>query len=732
MNLHNKYFTLISVSLLYFIITIFATKTTSANILFDTWNNNNNFPINIASHQGFSDNNYVYVLGGGSFSHTNNVWAGLIGENGYINNWNIISHTPHTLTWHTAVNSKDKLYVIGGASDPPVYSLNSVLVADYKPGNIDNWVVLHDTPLPEALSLGGSIIKDNRIYHFGGAFYNYGHRYYTSNKVYKAELDTKGSIVSWSQINNLPMAVSDFASVLAGNKIIIVGGYSYSGSSNKIIVGTFTSNGNIEWEIHSDFPQPIRRPGIAYIGNKIYVLGGVVLSDVKDTIYYSELDSEGYPGEWVLSENKLPKAICCYPAIYNNSNLYLIGGAYTGSYYNNVYHSNIKTFSVPLLKQNDSRWGDERYDHADVWSPGRDTIAHYGCAMTSSAMLLRYYGHTDVDPSNLNTWLINNNGYLRNGSLIWAGVSSFSAREGTTGSQVEHSRPATHNNNALNSLLDEEVPPIVRLPDPQHFVVVTGIEGENDYTINDPGGEDAETLSEAEELHGDYTRIDVFRETQTDLSYLVFAVDENVNMKVYSPDNTLLEEYVETDEPLTDNDTGLVPPDNESLTLFSYPKPASGSYRVELDPEPNANSYLLDLYFFTKDGNSIKRTYSGEFAEGIKKSFIINFDNLDLQNTYIFQTEDISELTFLVNNYWKKEVIKNRGLYQSLINHLNKAEESYLSENYFLVKLFLELSINRLLIALPTHIETEERQELIDLIKTVIDNMLSDNSIMNI
>ncbi|MFZ3158540.1 MAG: C39 family peptidase [Smithella sp.] len=59
------------------------------------------------------------------------------------------------------------------------------------------------------------------------------------------------------------------------------------------------------------------------------------------------------------------------------------------------------------------------------------TIAGKGCAITSAAMVLGYHG-VSVDPSTLNNWLINHNGYDAKGKLYWDKIAGYGNTHGGT------------------------------------------------------------------------------------------------------------------------------------------------------------------------------------------------------------------------------------------------------------------------------------------------------------
>lgn len=65
--------------------------------------------------------------------------------------------------------------------------------------------------------------------------------------------------------------------------------------------------------------------------------------------------------------------------------------------------------SVPLIKQTNAFWANQTYDNAQSWSPHFKTISDWGCALTSYAMVLNYYGYNKLpngqalDPGTLNS-----------------------------------------------------------------------------------------------------------------------------------------------------------------------------------------------------------------------------------------------------------------------------------------------------------------------------------------
>jgi hypothetical protein len=131
---------------------------------------------------------------------------------------------------------------------------------------------------------------------------------------------------------------------------------------------------------------------------------------------------------------------------------------------------------VPLLGQQDPRWGGFPMND---WRAGQD-VAQSGCAITSMAMLLSYYG-IPTDPQTLNVWLAANGGYANAEDLVWSAIDNFSQGRvvftGWTGADVPF----------IMSQLDAGLPVVaeVSLNGNQHFVVITGYSPAG-FQINDP------------------------------------------------------------------------------------------------------------------------------------------------------------------------------------------------------------------------------------------------------
>lgn len=189
-----------------------------------------------------------------------------------------------------------------------------------------------------------------------------------------------------------------------------------------------------------------------------------------------------------------------------------------------VYFGNVKGPTVPYFSQKDPVWGQVEYDHAGTFGPFfcGTTMAGCGCAVTSSAMVLKFHGVDKspngdaTNPQTLNNWLKANNGYSF-GALKWPSVATyaFKANQNFGTQKIKFSGIGSGNNfTQLDSDLANQSPPI--LQEPGHFIAATGIQGST-YTINDPAFQNKTTLAA---YNNQFQSMRRFEKTNTDLSAL--------------------------------------------------------------------------------------------------------------------------------------------------------------------------------------------------------------------
>ena len=144
---------------------------------------------------------------------------------------------------------------------------------------------------------------------------------------------------------------------------------------------------------------------------------------------------------------------------------------------------------VQRFAQDDPRWGD------DQLGPAPSTMGEEGCAVSSAAMLLAFYGQ-DIDPGRLNSYLSDNGGYTPEGWLYWEKAADY--RPGL----VRHAYEDLPSYFLIDSNLARGNPVIVRVRlvnGITHFVVIVG-KGGFDYLIQDPASGGANGVYPLREL----------------------------------------------------------------------------------------------------------------------------------------------------------------------------------------------------------------------------------------
>ena len=250
----------------------------------------------------------------------------------------------------------------------------------------------------------------------------------------------------------------------------------------------------------------------------------------------------------------------------------------------------------PYFSQKDQLWANKEYDTASQWAGlDKSGIDRWGCALTSSAMILQEYGvkaldGSKVNPDKLNTWLKSQpDGYIGSGFLNWLAITRYakmSYEAGHADTKLEFSRSYDKSNVSLPSILGI----------PGHFVVAHDEDLIN-WKINDPAVESKKTLLKTTEIKS----INRFVPSETDLSYMLFVSNQDLGVTMKDPSGSNIN-MNRTEEYLSDDISG----DHGSSTFTSFvPKPVDGLYILEAINH-SALARIVDTYIYDKDGNVAK------------------------------------------------------------------------------------------------------------------------------
>ncbi|MBK8019840.1 MAG: C39 family peptidase [Chloroflexi bacterium] len=145
---------------------------------------------------------------------------------------------------------------------------------------------------------------------------------------------------------------------------------------------------------------------------------------------------------------------------------------------------------LPHLTGASPSWEDDAYGNP---SGSYGTVAQYGCAMTSSAMMLNHQGIA-VDPGQLNTWLRSQADGYKGGALNWVAVARYAREHGVNLYYHGKLASGTSADSYLSqAVCDLSLPVVLDVSGlggtSSHFVLATGqteVSGQQTWAINDP------------------------------------------------------------------------------------------------------------------------------------------------------------------------------------------------------------------------------------------------------
>lgn len=657
---------------------VFSQKQATADLL--NWQSSIPLPHELASSVSYSYNNYLYSFGGATDAVIPQQYKSKINNDGSLNSWNVSAF--YSIYWHSLASKNENVYILGGQNFPfSGYYQNVYLGKITTGGNITQWQTL--SSLPNGSSLGAAVVAQNRLYYAGG-FNNNG----VSNDVYVADINSDGTISSWSIAGHLPEPLQGFGMVAHEDKIIIIGGKTQlqSGTVPTTRVAQLHPDGTIaSWITSENLPEGLHRPGIAQYGDYIIVAGGLNEIHISSSVYYSKIQSDGSLSSWTTSDKSLPRPNCCSPLVRAGEYLYLLGGHDGVNYFSDVLTIPVSSIistdlSVPLFKQTDLEWSNQIYDRADIWSPSDPSISAWGCALTSAAMVFNYHGITklpdanSLNPGTLNTWLKNQpDGYIRNGLVNWLALTRLSKSAKQSGNNpgfiydaLEYSRVTTSMANQLKEDLDNNIPGILEVPG--HFIVAKGVQ-DNTFTINDPYYSYS-TLADG--YSNTFLTLNRFVPSHTDLSYFLIIGENSLAFNIKNNNGENIGNTF-TQEPLH-NEADPNNKSGESLSQLLFKNPASGEYRMTLS-STKTSPYTIDLYLYDVNGEPYQKTISGFISKNNNEAINLSYNHDLINNSNVYKNVTFETIIRDINEAKSLKLIK-KGYDASLLSLMKGAQKS--------------------------------------------------------
>ena len=208
-------------------------------------------------------------------------------------------------------------YTVAGSGRPwqQQYEINTE-----HSGDIVGWASYGN--LPEILHSGMFAVTKNRVYKFGGASTNNG--YFTS--VYYANINSDGSLGTWTNGINLPSVVISASVIVVKDKLYLIGGANSGGAISTVHTASINADGSLgNWSIFNNLPIAIAGASSFITKNRVYLLGGTNSGGTLSTVYYAVINSDGTLGAWIADTN-LPLALQSSNIFVTKNRVYLCGG----------------------------------------------------------------------------------------------------------------------------------------------------------------------------------------------------------------------------------------------------------------------------------------------------------------------------------------------------------------------------------------------------------------------
>jgi N-acetylneuraminic acid mutarotase len=212
----------------------------------------------------------IFVIGGDPLLSNNDLY--LPAEN----KWEVLAPITIPRQHIDCGRIGNKIYVVGGLIKNPEPSEES---QQKIPAIATDTVEIYDIeenmwelgkPLQEARQGVQVAVVDGNLYAIGGA---YDHRkgFMLSSSFERCDPESG----TWESLPDLPVPVLAPGVAVIEGKIFIIGGSTIKGESQEASdkVYVFDTNRN-RWGTASPLPKEIQFPGVAFIGDRIYVIGG--------------------------------------------------------------------------------------------------------------------------------------------------------------------------------------------------------------------------------------------------------------------------------------------------------------------------------------------------------------------------------------------------------------------------------------------------------------------------
>lgn len=244
-----------------------------------------------------------------------------------IESWGITSSLPNANA-SLAGNSKDGLFLFGGATSDDISEIFRGQTNNV--GEILNWSSQGN--LLSTKYWINSVLRSDKIYILGGAVFNGSTNF--SNDVWSATIDNSGTVGSWSSLNPLPQALAHGGVFIANDRLYFAGGLGNGIVSDIIYSAPINPDGTIgSWVNSGILPDQMYAMAIYEYQGKVFLLGGVVNGVGVKNVYSADLGNDGSISAWTQLSDA-PVSLAGNQSVLLGDTFYCVTG-------NTLYYSKI-------------------------------------------------------------------------------------------------------------------------------------------------------------------------------------------------------------------------------------------------------------------------------------------------------------------------------------------------------------------------------------------------------
>ncbi|MEA3444668.1 MAG: right-handed parallel beta-helix repeat-containing protein, partial [Bacteroidota bacterium] len=290
---------------------------------------------------------------------------------------------------------------------------------DFKKGYLNNMMVTGgsiEMP-PQATSMNSwasttnlpDSLKDLKVCSWKGfVFLTGGQNSGASSAVYRATLNTNGTISSWTTLNSLPVGICNHEMVIANGYIYVLGGKHSGSLSGTIYYAKILSDNSIgNWQTHSTaLPQAIQNFTADFINGYLLIAGGTtsLSGGALSTVYSSNVGPMGELSAFASQGNSLPGARSEHTMVSNGKYIYVLGGHDNSNIaQNTVYYSELSTTGTCSAWLSATNLPMPVSSHSSTCQNGLITVlGGYNNVGTSASTDVSYFA--EVDNSGIFSW----------------------------------------------------------------------------------------------------------------------------------------------------------------------------------------------------------------------------------------------------------------------------------------------------------------------------------------